>query len=486
MRRRDFLKTTVAAGSMFAAPALVRAENLGDDRPNILFIMTDQQSGSMMSCAGEPDVKTPGMDSICAAGTRFERCYATNPVCVPSRFSLQTGRMPSAIGMRENQSGLPVPDEMASQSLGPILSRAGYRCGYGGKSHVPGQLYNAMFRDGYEFLGGDSRDGLVDSSMKFLGEKHNRPFFLFTSFINPHDICYMAINDHSRQKGGKPHGNRDSRTCEEVIKNGLSADDLEAWVDDHCPPLPANFEVPKGEPEGITLDYLNARKFRLYARENWPEAMWRLHRYAYRRLTEMVDRQIAQVLEALHDSGRADNTLIVFTSDHGDMDSAHRLEHKSILYEEAARVPFVMSLPGRIQRGRVDDDFLISNGLDLLPTLCDYAGAKCPEDLLGHSVRQVAELDPTGPVSITWRDMLVVESQNGRMIRDNRYKYCVYERGANRETLIDLKTDPGEMTNLIDAPELKEKRDELRKRLAQWCRRADDRIAKPFLVRSEA
>jgi len=106
--------------------------------------------------------------------------------------------------------------------------------------------------------------------------------------------------------------------------------------------------------------------------------------------------------------------------------------------------------------------------------------------LPGHSLRGVAELDPEGPISITWRDMLVVESQNGRSIRDHRYKYSVYERGANRETLIDLKTDPGEMKNLIDAPELADQCNEFRSRLAQWCNRIDDRIAKPFLVREKA
>lgn len=205
-------------------------------------------------------------------------------------------------------------------------------------------------------------------------------------------------------------------------------DDLRAFVEENCPPLPDNFEVPKKEPQCITTHYLDERPFRRFAREHWSKDMWRLHRWLYKRLTERVDRQIGRVSNALYESGQADNTLIVFTSDHGDHDSAHRLEHKSILYEESALVLFVMAMKGVIPQGRVDNTHLISNRLDLLPTLCDYARAPVPEGLLGRSNRLIAE---NGTAS-DWRDSLVVESQNGQMIRTDRFKYCVYDCGENR------------------------------------------------------
>ena len=127
--------------------------------------------------------------------------------------------------------------------------------------------------------------------------------------------------------------------------------------------------------------YINPRPFQAYTREKYTQNQWRLHRWAYCRLTEMVDREIGTVLDALKEAGLQENTLIVFTSDHGDMDSAHKLEHKQVLYEESVRVPFIMSYAGRIPAGVIDDTHLVSNGLDLLPTLCDYAGIKTPEEL---------------------------------------------------------------------------------------------------------
>ena len=106
-----------ATGSATARPE-------GRPGPNILFIMTDQQHAGMLSGAGNRYLRTPALDALAAAGTRFERAYAANPVCVPSRFSLQTGRMPSAIGMRTNEVQLKVPADMCVQSLGPVLRRA--------------------------------------------------------------------------------------------------------------------------------------------------------------------------------------------------------------------------------------------------------------------------------------------------------------------------------------------------------------------------
>ncbi len=140
----------------------------GRRRPNILFIMTDQQHAGMMSCTGNPHVKTPALDALASRGIRFDLAYATNPVCVPSRFSLQTGRMPSAIGMRENQTKLPVPMEMRVESLGPLLRRAGYRCVYGGKDHLPTQLSRFVMTQGYEKLTDDRREGLAEARQAVL------------------------------------------------------------------------------------------------------------------------------------------------------------------------------------------------------------------------------------------------------------------------------------------------------------------------------
>jgi choline-sulfatase len=418
------------------------------------------------------------MDSLAASGVRFERAYACNPVCVPNRFSLQTGLMPSAIGMGENKDShqSAVTDAMVRRSIGPLLSAAGYETVYGGKVHMPRQM-NRVKNMSYRSLTRNSRGGLAKACAEFIKGPHTKPFFMFASFINPHDVCYMAINDYNRTLGRTTFRNLDSRTCEGLLKKPRASGDLKAFVEANCPPLPANHNVPSSEPEAITKKYMDVRKFRAYARKNWPESKWRLHRWAYCRLTEMVDAHIAVVLGALKQSGLEDDTVVIFTSDHGDMDSAHKLEHKSILYEEAARVPFIMSHKNHIPEGAVDDRRLISNGLDLICTLCDYAGIEAPKGLSGASVRPLAE----GKKVSDWRQSVVVESQNGRMLRTDRYKYCIYDSGANREQLIDLKNDPGEMKNLAGDAAFKTVLDKHRKLLGDWVKRTNDKIGAKYI-----
>jgi len=160
-----------------------------------------------------------------------------------------------------------------------------------------------------------------------------------------------------------------------------------------------------------------------------------------------VDGQIARLLDALRDSGLMDRTLVIFTSDHGDMDAAHRMEHKSTLYEEVCRIPLIIRPPGNAAAGRVDKARLVSNGLDLLPTICDYAGVEPPGGLMGRTLRPLLEGAPSG----AWRRSLPVECAIGRAILTERFKYAVYDLGANREQLMDILEDPAEMRNALDA-----------------------------------
>ncbi|MHC4623064.1 MAG: sulfatase family protein [Planctomycetota bacterium] len=481
MKRRQFIITAAAAaaGVMLKRETSAAAGRMREGRPNILFIMTDQQHAGMMSCTSNKWLKTPAMDRLAASGIRFERAYACNPVCVPNRFSLQTGLMPSAIGMGQNRDSgrAAVTDAMVQRSLGRLFRQAGYETVYGGKVHLPSKM-NDVEKLGYRNLTGDSRRGLADACAKFIKAKHEKPFLLFASFINPHDICYMAINDFRRANARALVGNIDSRTCEAVLDSARASGDIGAFVTKNCPPLPTNHAVPEGEPECITNKYVNARRFRAYIREKWTERQWRLHRWAYCRLTEMVDKEIGVVLDALREAGLEDKTLIVFTSDHGDMDAAHKTEHKSVLYEESVRVPFIMSYKGVIPRGVVDERHLVSNGLDLLPTLCDYAGIRIPEGLRGLSLRPLAE----GKRAPAWRDYVVSESQNGRMLRADRFKYCVYDSGRGREQLIDLENDRGEMKNLAEHAKFKDVLDKHRQLLQEWVKKNNDTIAAEYIV----
>jgi len=469
--RRDFLTITGAGAAALAAPRWLAGAEPPPKRPNILFIFSDQQRADMLSCAGNKYLKTPAMDSLAAGGVRFERAYCANPVCVPSRFAMMTGVMPSRVGLEENaplKRKQGVPDEILERSLGRIFRNAGYETAYGGKVHLPMTLEQI----GFDCISKDERSGLAEACAAFLRRPHDKPFLLVASFINPHDICFMALEAATKEPTPKepPLG-----PAEQVwrLPEGVSRED---FARKSYPPLPANFEVPPGEPEGVKQ--VDPRPARFWVREHWTPEDWRLHRWAYCRLTEIVDAEIGTVLRALREAGLEDNTLIVFSSDHGDIDASHRLEHKAVLYEEAERVPLVVSWKGVTRPGLVDSDHLVSTGLDLIPTLCDFAGIPVPKELAGRSVRPLAE----GRRPAAWRDCLGIESKHCRAMHTARFKYTVYNVGEHREVLVNLEKDPGEMKNLASDPAYREVLENHRKRLRQWMEEARDSLAKGYTI----
>ncbi len=457
--------------------AALLAQSDSSDRPNIIVLLTDQQSASMMSVTGNESLDTPEMDRLARNGVRFERAYVTNPVCYPARFSLMTGRMPSDAGIRYN--GDPIREEaepFQRHSLGTLFSRNGYNAVYGGKFHLPGELHPE--RNGFRVLTRNDRGKLAKQAAEFIKQDHENPFLLFTSFIQPHDICYMAINAYRRSQGKGPRGARASQIVQNLLEP--MREKGEKFIENHTPPLPPNYAIPDREPDAVQKGYVERRPFRNFARKKWTEREWRLHRWLYARLTERLDRQIGTVMDAVREAGIGENTFIVLTSEHGDMDAAHRLEHKTIPYEEAARVPMVVRWKNHIEGGRVDDTHLISNGLDLLPTLCDYAGIPAPDHLRGRSLRPLLEGE-----DVDWRDQLVVESRLARMLRTDRYKYVVYERGDLREQLTDLQTDPGELQNLAGDPQYRSQLNELRARLQRWVEQTNDNRASEYVIPPE-
>jgi len=458
----------MATASCLMGAWLGWAEMVTPVKPNILVIMTDQQQAGMMSCAGNAYVKTPMMDSLAATGARFELAYCASPVCVPSRVSMLTGVMPSRIGMETNEDmqKSKVTPNLLADSMGQVFARAGYETVYGGKQHIPMTIPNA----GFQNIEKNEGPKLAETCAKFLRQKHDKPFLMVASFINPHDICYMALSD--AQTPGTIRGPKPLLEAL-TLPTGLSREDFFAKA---CPPLPANYAIPPGEPEAILA--ADTRAFRTYARKEWTEEQWRLHRWAYARLTERVDTEIGVVLTALRETGLEANTLVVFLSDHGDMDASHRLEHKSVLYDEAARVPLIVSWKGVTKPGLVDREHLISTGQDLIPTLCDFAGVPVPSALKGRSVRALAE----GRTPPTWRDAQVTENGESRMVRSARYKYIVYASGARREMLVDMTTDSGEMKDLAQDPTSASVLDEHRRLLKDWYQQNNETLDPRYVV----
>ncbi len=482
--RREMLRTgagTLAGLSLRQLlPAAAAAQNpKPENRPNILLIITDQQHAGMMSCAGNKWLKTPAMDRLAARGVRFERAYCGNPVCVPSRFSMMTGVLPSRIGMDRNKPGsYPVDPPIFDHALGHVFRNAGYKTVYGGKVHLPGTGEKGIAAYGFETLTSDQRQGLADSCVQFFRRHHHRPFLLVASFINPHDICYMAIDAYTRANNRDrmfPRSTRERRCLAEALEipDGVSRDE---FFDKLCPPLPDNFEIPENEAPGVTeTDW---RQFRHYVRQNWSPEEWRMHRWAYARLTELVDSHIDKVLTGLEKSGLAENTVVVFTSDHGDMDAAHRLEHKSMPYEEAACVPLIVAGPGVPEKSRIDRDNLVSTGLDLIPTLCDFASIPKPDPLPGRSIKPLL----TGDTEPDWRKTLVFENEGSRVLVSDRYKYAVYAQGQPREMLFDLEKDPGEMKNLALDPEHRKTLARHRRLLKKWYTQNNHTLPSEYIV----
>ena len=460
MKRRDFLaRGAMTAGALGSLQLLTRSAHGAKKlkRPNIIFILTDQQSSGMMSCAGNPWLKTPAMDYIAENGVRFTRAYPTNPVCSPARVSLMTGRFPGSFNdkngnpARENRGSMRIPavsDEVKNTTIAAHMLKAGYDLVYGGKEHLPKPLIPS--RLGFNDITNNERNKLAGTAAGYIQEKHDRPYFMWLNFINPHDICYMAIRDFAQSDHAKrlaKNGKQEIVALDKALKipDGISQ---EKFFAEYCPPLPPNFEPQKDEPAAIGK-LLDQRRFRRSARQEYTEEQWRMHRWAYARLTEMVDARIQVVLDALKESGQEENTLVIFSSDHGDMDASHRMEHKTVMYEESANVPFLAMWKGQIPAGRIDDKHLVSNGLDLLPTICEYAGIEGRADPRGRSLRALFEGG-----EVKWRDTLGMESQIGRMVVDNEgYKYIRYDATEpDEEQLLDLNKKPLESKHFTDAP----------------------------------
>ena len=421
------------------------------DRPNLLFIVTDQQFAGAMSCAGNGDLKTPAMDSLAETGVRFERGYCSQPLCAPQRASFMTGLMPHQTGVISN--GTPIRPELKTRGMGNLLRAGGYECAYAGKWHVPGVT---MEEFGYTvLLEGNDDAGVPLKCLEFLKQRPEQPFFLVASFINPHDICQVARS--------------------QPLPQGPVAD----APTEECPNLPQNFAVPPFAPD--VLNFVRRSSHRVYPTTEYNDADWRHYRQLYYRLCEKVDAEIGVLLGGLRELGLEGDTAVIFTSDHGDGHGAHHWNQKTALWEECIRIPFIVSQKGQTQAGGVDGAHLVSLGLDLVPTLCDYAGVDLPEDLPGLSVRGLAE----GGAPSDWREELVVETLLGlgagpggdmiaRSLLTDRYKYSVYPIGRYREQLVDLETDSGEMVNLAVDARHRDVLNDHRKRLRAWCEETED------------
>lgn len=419
-------------------------------RPNVLLVMTDQQQAAALSCAGSADVRTPHLDALAARGTRFASAYTPFPLCTPARAALFSGRVPHALGIMDNNQ--PIPEPMRALTLGHLFARAGYDCGYGGKWHVTRIAMEEGFA--FERIAGFNDNELPPAVIEFLRTPRDRPFLLVASFDNPHNIC-----EHSRNQP-------------------LPWGEVPLAPVDECPNLPPNFCAGPYEPEALRAYAERAGKFR--RRPGYTPDRWRLLRHVYYRLVEKVDAQIGLILDALRDTGQEEHTLVVFTSDHGDMAGAHELNQKHSLYDESARVPLILAGPGAAAGHVVDEPVSL---LDVLPTACDLAGVQTPADLPGINLRLALEgrdFERTTPVVVqsAWgSEVSSAISTHARCLVTPTHKYVAHEWGEYREQLFDRAADPWEQVNLALEARHYPLLAEFRRRLREWCLAAGDPFA---------
>ena len=440
-------------------------------RPNIIFLHTDQQTWNAVSAFGNRWLSTPHMDRLQRNGVSFMRAYCTDPVCVPARTCWMTGRYSSETGSPFN-GGL-LHDDLPD--LGQHLNGHGLPAYHSGKWHVSGREVTDSFRTLYFGQtrigagGGEYYDGAITRSVVDFLTRHDgaEPFFLQIGLVNPHDVCEYGHNfEH--------------KAIPDPVAQGILAEP-------ELPPLPANFHY--DEPETMTHRVVRRDDnalvhWRILRRtRHWPALQWRYLAWSLYRFVEKVDAEIGVILNALEASGHADNTLILFTADHGEAAGQHQMFQKFTLYDESARVPFIAACLGDgvpVPKGDFDHEHLIS-GVDVFPTVCDYAGVAPPPGLPGCSMRPLVER--AGGTETAWREHVLVESNYwARAVVTKRYKYVTEYRPRDVEDflppgpddaelgieqLFDLEGDPGETRNLAGDPALAEVIADCRRRLAE-------------------
>lgn len=470
----------------WANPALGQTIQTGN-KPNVILIFTDQQNGNMLSAAGNPYLKTPAMDELANNGVMFTESYCTSPVCGPARSSIITGMMPHQTGVEWN--GQSVKSTIATS--GELFRSAGYQTVWAGKWHLP-ESYPQQSKYGNKkirgfdilpfwntdeerwILGWETDPPLTTAVVDYLKDyDKNKPLFLSISYHNPHDICFYP------RKAGWVSPNDSLLEIRHYGFEHKLPDVIGVHPKDMTilPPLPHNYEPSRNEPDFIREKRKNHDEYGVETKlafNEFDDFIWKGYLNAYHRLTETVDVEIGNVLRALKKFGYWENTLIIFTSDHGDGAAAHKWAAKLSLYEEASKVPLIVYWPEMKNKGTVDRTHVVSQ-IDILPTMLDYADIDTSIKFTGRSLKPIIESQKH-----EWRDYTVVEladyvkekNRKGRMIRKGRFKYIIYS--TKEEQLFNVDRDPGEVKNLIREPSLQAVRQELRINLAEWAKETSD------------
>ncbi len=440
--RRRFVKGALATSAAFATGRITDAKaNNARSKPNILLIFSDQQHWHALGFV-DSFFETPNLDALAAESFVFENSFCTTPQCSPSRSSLLTGFYPSKTEVIGNV-GAAGGKRLSQETIGSELREAGYFTGYFGKWHLGDREIATRGWDRSSFRINDQ--AAQKDAVGFLRQsvKSNKPFALFVSFNNPHDI--YRFERHQMDPADKKI----------ALPACWDRETLESK-----PPVQKQFML---EDQGKVIWGKGRRE-------------WEKYRDCYRTKTALYDANVGAVLTELKKQGLWDNTIIIATSDHGDMDTYNRLIYKGpFMYEHIVRIPLMIRVPkqlGAVKARRITDMDVVN--VDVAPTIRDLCGLS-PVACDGISLAPLL----TGSGKQKTRDFVIGQYYSKqkwvnpiRMIRTHDFKFNRYIHHG--EELYDLKNDPHELKNLVNDAEYAEAKAHLSGMLDKWIRDNDD------------
>ena len=390
-------------------------------KPNILIIISDQQNIDAIAAYKDHFkhkayhchwVKTPNMDKLVRGGYSFLESHSCNPVSSPARAAVFTGRYTTETGMTHNNIGI----DKSIPNMGQWFEQhSDYNRVYCGKWHAGGKwsypdTEGPRKIPGFDTIpvavsgAGDFNDFQVSGALSGYIRNYNdeKPFLAVAGLMNPHDICYWIT---------KLNG-----------KKLVPKDDL-FRLKDARPPLPPNNDLDYGEPGS-------------HSKEDRNEDEWKNYLYDYQRMIEKLDTDVGRLMEAV--DSRKDDTLIILTSDHGEGSARHKRVQKWHPFEQAVKVPLVFCLPGKVKENIRDDENIVS-GVDIMPTVCEYAGISTPDLCRGKSLKDLIEgINPNDKRDTAFIEFLYTK----RVVRHKAFKYVkFYDYSKNKLKPYVRKTD---------------------------------------------
>lgn len=456
--RREFMGRVATGAAAAALSSCVSASSTkGRRKPNVIYAFSDEHRWQSMSFAQMPGLHTPNMQALASQGVTFTHCISNYPVCSPHRAILMTGRWPHQQGMIDNNLQLS-PDEM---TLGKAFKAAGYDTGYVGKWHLGGTRAEPFGFDLSLIWSGTNnhwdkskyhpRDAgpvqpkgynatlMTGQALRYIEEHRGNPFFLMLSWNPPHS---NFLDPPPEKLALYPEGS-----------------------------LPRRENVPADARSGEKGDK------RIWGQNSWP------YYRGYHAHISANDDELGRIMAKLDELGLAEDTILVYSSDHGTMMGSHGLGSKRQPYEESIRVPFCIRWPGVIPAGVASH--ALFGTIDIMPTLCSLCGLSIPVTCMGR------DFSPTlrggqGP-DPEMQFIMHISKKNAshgdkhpapifRGVRTRRYTYAHYP--DRPWCLFDNEEDPYQLNNLIDDSSKAALRKELDKRLREFLREAED----PFVL----